>query len=267
MYFFHHLNIPLSFCSSPSWLLLCSIFLCSSLTFPSTLPFLALCLSLSVFQFYPPYPPSSTRCVNPLLSTPSNNSHIQPSCSVTMDICSRLTSHAPLSVAFSLIFSFFFFFWHRPLSSLSFFLFFLSLCSSSTLSPSSGELRHQFNWHRHVWSNEIWMSVSLSGSFSSSISLPFAQKKRKEDPDEPPTAEQFPGMIRMFVPHRLPFAFHLRDRLSSWPPSPLLLLLLLFFSLFQHLPSSSIHLQRLEMDFRQRKKRMKSSSSAFPPVS
>lgn len=69
-------------------------------------------------------------------------------------------------------------------------------------------------------------SLSLSFSFFST-SFPFAQKKRKKEPDEPPTTSQFPGMTRMFVPHRLPFAFHLRDRLSSWP-SPLLLLLLPF---------------------------------------
>lgn len=60
--------------------------------------------------------------------------------------------------------------------------------------------------------------LPLSCSFSTSIFPPFAQKKRKKDPDEPPTASQFRGMTRMFVPHRLPFAFHLRDRLSSWPP-------------------------------------------------
>ena len=122
MYYCHRLNIPPSFCSSPSWLFLCSIFLCSSLTFPSTLPSLALPVCPSQFSNFT-HPPPPTHCVNPLLSTPSNNSRIRPSCSVTMDICSRLTSHAPLSVAFSLIF-FFFFFWHRPLSSLSFFLFF-----------------------------------------------------------------------------------------------------------------------------------------------
>lgn len=70
----------------------------------------------------------------------------------------------------------------------------------------------------------LFSSLALSLSFSFfSTSFPFAQKKRKKEPDEPPTTSQFPGMTRMFVPHRLPFAFHLRDRLSSWP-SPLLLL-------------------------------------------
>lgn len=88
--------------------------------------------------------------------------------------------------------------------------------------------------------------LSRCCSFSPSISFPFAQKKRKKEPDEPPTAEQFPGMTRMFVPHRLPFAFHLRDRLSSWPPlthPPL------FFPF-----SSFIRPQRLQMEFRQREK-------------
>lgn len=102
--------------------------------------------------------------------------------------------------------------------------------------------------------------LSLSCSFSTSISFPFAQKKRKKDSDEPPTANQFPGMTCMFVPRRLPFAFHLRDRMSSWP---LACTILLSFFLFQHL-SLSICSYSLQMAFTMKKRRV--FSFLFPPL-
>lgn len=71
----------------------------------------------------------SARCANPLLSTSSNNSPASgPSCSVTVDICTRLTSPAPLSVAFNHHLLFF-----LPPSSLISFLFFPSCLNLSSL--------------------------------------------------------------------------------------------------------------------------------------
>lgn len=135
--------IILQRCSSSSWLCLHLSLLTSPLTSLHSLPLHALCKS------------SHPRPVS-----------IQPSCSVTMDICSRLTSCASLSIAFTL-------------AVFMAFAFRLS-CWCPVRTPSL--ILFSFLWRPATWvqlsANEIWMSDFPPLIFC----VPVTQrKKRKRD--------------------------------------------------------------------------------------
>lgn len=79
--------------------------------------------------------PLHSLCKSSLIHSQKHPGYMQPSCSVTMDICSRLTSCAPLSIAFSL----------AVFMAFAFRLFPFGLLGSFS-SPSSGDLWYKLNF-------------------------------------------------------------------------------------------------------------------------